>query len=351
MIRESRVKRFEIIRNRRVRTRIGVLWKLLHRINRKVASCLGGMASYQRNALSGRFQIASSMRSFASGSCLAGAFLFRKSYATASQDDSDPHYDFRWPKKANPTPYDLFDMGIKADGSEIDAKALKKKYHEYARLYHPDISQNIRIIRSPIDQLKFEKNLLTLDEKLHRFKATTQAYEILSDPKKKKLYDFTQSGWSFGPSGSSSGMTGQHPGTHGYRSDSTYAYWNAGTWEDHHDMKAEKEPIDVWTLFLWLCGLVICVQATALLTRIEDSLTSNRFTHDETEHDLTQSYTNYGLDTDKISRLRRFLWFRAYGLYRTNADLDREAKKNEELVQSIMNKKEKKATTEARPTR
>lgn len=293
------------------------------------------MPGFQNQALSGKLAIKSSMRGLTLGYCSYHEFRPRKGYATVSNDSSDAHYDSKWPKKEHPTPYDLFD---KSDGAEIDAKALKRKYHEFAKLYHPDISQNIRIIRSPIDQLKFESNLLSLEEKLQRFKITTQAYEILSNPRKKKLYDMSKSGWSYGPQAYGPTMTAQHPTSHGYRSDSAYAYWNAGTWEDHRDMNKEKEPIDIWTLCIWLCGLVVCVQATALLTRIEDSLTSKQYTHDETEHDLTLSYTNYGLDTDKISRLRRFLWFRTYGLYRTNADLDREAKKNEELVKNIVSK-------------
>lgn len=140
------------------------------------------MPGYQSHALSGRIAIESSIRGTAAGSCLFGGFLFRRSYATVPSDNSDAHYDSKWPKKDNPTPYDLFD---KADGSEVDVRALKRKYHEFAKLYHPDISQNIRIIRSPINQIKFESNLLTLDEKLQRFKITTQAYEILSDPRKK----------------------------------------------------------------------------------------------------------------------------------------------------------------------
>lgn len=50
------------------------------------------------------------------------------------------------------------------------------------------------------------------------------------------------------------------------------------------------------------------------------------------------AYLNYGLDTDKWSRLRRFLWFRTYGLYRDKSDLDREAKKNERIVQDLKTK-------------
>ncbi|QLQ78880.1 hypothetical protein HG537_0B02280 [Torulaspora globosa] len=266
-----------------------------------------------------------------------------RSYATTlnqAEDNSDIYYDLKWPKNKFPTPYELFGID-KTDGRNIDPKLMKKRYHEYARLYHPDVSQNIRIIRSPIDQMQLDKNLLTVDEKSHRFKVTTQAYQILTDPKKKRLYDFTQSGWPYGPTGATSTTpAAQYPGSHGYRSDNVYAYWNAGTWEDANHMNSEKQPFDAWVLFMWLCGFVICIQATALLTRIEDSLTRQNYTHEETEHDLLQSYTNYGLDTDKISRWRRFLWFRTYGLYRSNTDLDREARRNEEMVQDILKKSE-----------
>lgn len=268
-------------------------------------------------------------------------------YATHSEKSEDGpniHQDIKWPKHEHPTPYDVFGIDGKQASPHVDPKALKKRYHEFAKLYHPDISQNIKIIRSPMQQSQADKNLLSLDEKLHRFKVMTQAYEILSNSRKKKLYDVTKSGWSYGPAGTTNMVyAAQSPGSHGYRSDYAYAYWNAGTWEDVNNMNSEKQKVDVWTLFIWLCGLVICVQATALLSRIEDSLTRKQYTHEETEYDLAQCYNNYGLDTDKISRFKRFLWFRAYGLYRSNSDLDREAKKNEELVNNLR-KKELKET-------
>lgn len=268
----------------------------------------------------------------------------QRTYATLishQRDDRDIHHDPKWPKHEYPTPYDIF--AIQSDSpSQIDRKLLKKQYHEFAKLYHPDISQNIRIIRSPVQQQEIKHNLLTLDEKLFRFKVMTQAYEILSNSQKKNLYDCTKSGWSYGRSGTSgAAYAGQYPNTHGYKSNASYSYWNAGTWEEMNDLNSkEKQKLDPWTVFIWICGLVICVEATALLSRIENSLTSQQYTHDETECDLAQSYTNYGLDTDKMSRFRRFLWFRTYGLYRTKDDLDREAKRNEELVQGLKKKED-----------
>lgn len=162
----------------------------------------------------------------------------------------------------------------------------------------------------------------------------------MSNNQKKNLYDCTKAGWSYGPVNSTiTNSTSAYPNRHGYQSDSTYEYYNAGTWEEMNDLNSrdhEKEKLNPWTIFLWVCGLVVCLQATALLTRIENSLTSKQFTHEETEFDLAQSYTNYGLDSDKFSRFRRFLWFRTYGLYRAKEDLDREAKINEGIVKGLM---------------
>lgn len=280
------------------------------------------------------------------GSFPLGIYVRQYSISVNIPDDehNQIHHDKKWPSKKHPTPYEIFGIPQQScsntNPSTLDGRMLKKRYHEYAKLYHPDISQNIRIIRSPIEQHAVDSRLLSFDEKLLRFKIITQAYEILSNNQKKNLYDCTKAGWSYGPVNSTiTNSTSAYPNRHGYQSDSTYEYYNAGTWEEMNDLNSrdhEKEKLNPWTIFLWVCGLVVCLQATALLTRIENSLTSKQFTHEETEFDLAQSYTNYGLDSDKFSRFRRFLWFRTYGLYRAKEDLDREAKINEGIVKGLM---------------
>ncbi|HAS17654.1 MAG: molecular chaperone DnaJ [Nitrospirae bacterium RIFCSPLOWO2_02_42_7] len=58
-------------------------------------------------------------------------------------------------------------LGVKRDA---DDKIIKKAFRKLARKYHPDLNPNIK-------------------EAEQRFKEVNEAYEILSDPEKKKQYD------------------------------------------------------------------------------------------------------------------------------------------------------------------
>ena len=68
-------------------------------------------------------------------------------------------------------------MAVKRDYYEVlgltkgaDAAAIKKAYRKLAKKYHPDMN--------PGDK-----------EAEKKFKEVTEAYNVLSDPEKKKLYD------------------------------------------------------------------------------------------------------------------------------------------------------------------
>ncbi|CAR27407.1 ZYRO0C16126p [Zygosaccharomyces rouxii] len=254
------------------------------------------------------------------------------SHMNVESDNNSHIFDSEWTQEKNPTPYSVFGF---RESCGVDRKQLKKRYHGFAKLYHPDISDSLRITRSPSPD-----DSISSEEKLQRFRMVTNAYEILNDDSKKRLYDHTHSGWSYGPQGSRATNNGfQQGNSHGYKSNATYAYYNAGTWEDLNDLgKEDRAKLDPWTLLLWVCGLAICFEGTSLLSRLEDTIVGKHFTQEQTENDLVQSRINYGLETDKFNRLRRFLWFRAFGLYRSKDELDREAIKNERMVQNLKNK-------------
>ncbi|CAI4824650.1 AAC_collapsed_G0056480.mRNA.1.CDS.1 [Saccharomyces cerevisiae] len=245
---------------------------------------------------------------------------FIAKYATANDKNGNRKLTIRdeqWPELADPTPYDIF--GIPKAGSG-----------------NPKLDKNSEKVTNSDSKSPL---LLTSSEKLHRFKIISQAYDILCDPKKKIVYDTTRQGWttSYSPRSNVNTENYQYAGSYGYHSNAQYEYWNAGTWEDANSMKNERiqENINPWTIIGIICGLAICIEGTALLAKIQESLSKAEFTHDESELHLIQSYTNYGLDTDKFSRLRRFLWFRTWGLYKSKEDLDREAKINEEMIRKL----------------
>lgn len=246
-------------------------------------------------------------------------------------------YDVNWPKNKKPTPYEVF--GLNSTNKDFNAKKLKKIYHKMVKVYHPDISQNITILNAPLSDKHHVSELkssliLSKKEKSTRFKLIKDAYELLNDTHKRAMYDRYKTGWTYdGYAMTHSTMKMDYDTYH-----SNFAYYNAGTWEDVNNLNSNgvhKEKISPWVVFVWFMVLFCCVEFTAFLTRLEDTLTRVNFSHDKTEQDLTQAYINYGLATDKWSRLRRFLWFRTFGLYKSKEDLDREAKLNEQIVQDL----------------
>ncbi|MDO5853207.1 MAG: DnaJ domain-containing protein, partial [Thermoplasmata archaeon] len=66
-------------------------------------------------------------------------------------------------------PRDYYEvLGVAKDASQDD---IKKAYRQLAKKYHPDVSTE-------------EKEVAEA-----KFKEISEAYEILSDPEKRKLYD------------------------------------------------------------------------------------------------------------------------------------------------------------------
>ena len=95
-------------------------------------------------------------------------------------------------------------LGVDKDA---DDKTIKKAYRKLAKQYHPDLH--------PDDKKAQEK-----------FKEINEAYEVLSDPEKRKTYD------TFGSSGNFKGGMNFDPSQYGY----SYTTGGGGDFSDFFDM-------------------------------------------------------------------------------------------------------------------
>ena len=78
-----------------------------------------------------------------------------------------PHWQYKKEEiDALSSHYDVLGVSREATGEEI-----KKAYRKLARTLHPDVNPG--------------------DDASERFKAVTHAYEVLSDPQKRRVYDTT----------------------------------------------------------------------------------------------------------------------------------------------------------------
>ncbi|AAS51593.1 ADL327Wp [Eremothecium gossypii ATCC 10895] len=218
-----------------------------------------------------------------------------------------------WPQGKQPTPYEV--LGLVKTG--VDARQLKKRYHELAKLYHPDTAGAAQ-------------QGLGEHERLRRFKLVNEAYALLSDASRRRMYDMYATGWAHGPAPMAPAMA--HGAYH-----ERYAYYNAGTWEDMQDLNSDRQQVQfsAWGMVVWALCMLAGFQVMAFLIRLEERTSKSAHTHEEAEHALLLAHLNYGLDQDRVSRVRRFLWFRSWGLYRTKAELDEAARTNEALVRQL----------------
>lgn len=91
--------------------------------------------------------------------------LFSRSYSS-----SDSH-NFRWPTRANPTPYEIFNLPPTATPQEI-----KRRYYQLVKKYHPD---------------SHSSSTEAYQERLARFRQVVQANELLSSARRRRMYDRT----------------------------------------------------------------------------------------------------------------------------------------------------------------
>ena len=100
-------------------------------------------------------------------------------------------------------------LGVSRDA---DKNTIKKAYRKLAKKYHPDTNQGNA-------------------QAAERFKEATEAYNILSDPEKKKMYD------QFGHAAfdGSDATGGAYGGAYGRNGGGTYQYAGPdGTFHEYH---------------------------------------------------------------------------------------------------------------------
>ncbi|CCH44112.1 J domain-containing protein 1 [Wickerhamomyces ciferrii] len=247
-----------------------------------------------------------------------------------SSSPEDPYCHSEWPSHNNPTPYDVFNL----KPSEFDTKILRKKYFEIAKIYHPDISLNKNLINHKGDKL-------TNDHKNERFKILTNAYSILKDDKKRELYDRFKMGWNT-PEPPTLRRTTQYQRPSAYANQyHNQAYWNASGWEDYENLRNMNDPalrpekMKILAAIITFIIVTTTIQGWMILNNAEKAMIQVQKIHDDTEFELDKAYMNYGLDQSRISRLRRFLWFRTFGLYKEKDQLDSSHKENEAILKKI----------------
>lgn len=115
-------------------------------------------------------------------------------------------------------------MSVKRDYYEVlglskgaDASSIKKAYRKLAKKYHPDTNQGDK---------QAEK----------KFKEVTEAYTVLSDPEKKKMYDqFGHAAFDQGASGNPFGRGASGNPFSGGSYQRTYTNGNGGYQEYHFE--------------------------------------------------------------------------------------------------------------------
>lgn len=230
--------------------------------------------------------------------------------------------DHLWPQEyLHPTPYQIFNI---EQGAKYDKKQLKKIYHSYVKLYHPDISTNVIICQG--------NKILTPQEKLQRFKNISVAYKQLL-----------------------SGKIYSNPNNYYTQYDYPYSYQ---TYNNHNNINIhEPDPVDInpWHIMYLIMGTIVIWGGSIYLTNLQNSLhLSNQYTTNSQridEQDIQMAhwqelYDKYvGFSGAKMDRIRRFLWIRLWhqeGLDsndNNNNNIKQSLEKNQELVENLIQSK------------
>lgn len=276
----------------------------------------------------------------------------KSSFRLASTIAPDQEVPF-WPTSSSPTPYDI--LGV--DSQQIkDKRLLKRKYRDLCKLYHPDISFSRKLLDHKGKELNDQA-------KESRFKQINSAYSLLSDPRKRNLYDRFKTGWDFTSNthmqydATSAAAYGTNPWSSKRYNTYDDQFWHAGNWEDYahmgKDKEKEQDPIfkselarknkDVLILLIGVALVMGCAQVAYALGKWQEELVAVERTNMTSNNSLLVSYLNHGLGLDKWSRLNTFLWTRRYNMYSDDHEqFVKQEAEDKKLIKDLQDKELKK---------
>ena len=241
-----------------------------------------------------------------------------RTYATASEpiDHHSKNNLQPWPTSKKPTPYEIFQIDPKDENLSVLEfnKILKRIHSSYVKIYHPDISSNIEILDS-------KQQPLTQQMKRDRFDQIMTAYELLKDPRRRTAYNrYKSTSWdSYLTQKSTSWDSYRMANAHRqkYKFENDEEFWRAGTWEDYYKMKFKRKPptkeemdknkYKILAGVLAVVGLTCGLEVMLALNKTKEVQRQNTLLNLRSMQDLQRSQDNYGNDTTRFLRIRRFL--------------------------------------------
>lgn len=251
-----------------------------------------------------------------------------------------------WPKVKSPGPYEIFAIAGKDKNLPQDDfnKMVKGVYQKYIKIYHPDINKNLVIKDN-------KGNELTMDEKRQRYDLVRKAYEILTNPQRRKAFNaYSTTSWdqttSDGRVYSDINRHNRHT-FHSFRTANAHRYqgfeknekfWTAGNWQDYYRMNYNREPptkeeiernsIRTLLIVVAVGFLAFLLQVLWAVEKTNESIRQREIINLAAMQNLNDSY-DYSRDPSEFQRLNRFLTDRRATLVN-----DKMIEEDEELVEN-----------------
>ena len=130
-----------------------------------------------RSRLGARVPRSSPPRARAFSASPAAPIASSSSAPASASSSSASLAELAFPSKPNPTPFEIFHLDHRAP---VDPKALKARFYQLSRLYHPDLR--------PARAGAGGKGKGKAEDGSEKFRQVVEAYEVLKDPRRRAVY-------------------------------------------------------------------------------------------------------------------------------------------------------------------